>query len=219
MKIKFVISSRKMGFENTYPVVIKSLLENGIPAEDIYFIVGGYDKVSKYLNEDGINFIKVNQNSIDYTGLIAVVDLELQSDYWVLLHDTCYVGPGFYNTIKTYNYDNAPAVALSFDLSMNIGAYSYNYLQQIKEELLTYRNTDFSIESIQHYKQKGVSDEDKFLSMYREQYHYCNTTREGSGPVDIYGTGVLRMIEYFPGIDLYKVKANWHGKSTYELNV
>jgi hypothetical protein len=219
MQIKFVISSRKIGFESTYPIVIGSLLDNGVPPEDIYFIVGGYNKVNRYIGDDGVNFIEVDQNSIDYTGLIAVADLDLQADYWVLLHDTCYVGEDFYNTIKKYNYNNIPAVALSSDLSMNIGAYSYQYLQQIKEELLTYRNTDFSQESIQAWKQRGIDDEDKFLSLYRGQYHYCNIPRVSSGPVDIYGTGVPRMIEYFPTIDLYKVKANWHNKSTYELNV
>lgn len=219
MQIKFVISSRKIGFESTYPIVIGSMLDNGVPPQDIYFIVGGYDKVNRYIRNDGVNFIEVDQNSIDYTGLIAVVDLDLQADYWVLLHDTCYIGEDFYSTIKEYNYNNIPAVALSFDLSMNIGAYSDQYLQQIKEELLTYRNTDFSQESIQAWKQRGISDEDNFLSSYRGQYHYCNIPRVSSGPVDIYGTGVPRMIEYFPTIDLYKVKANWYNKNTYELNV
>ena len=219
MQIKFVISSRRIGFESTYPIVIGSLLSNGVPPEDIYFIVGGYSTVTKRIGDDGVNFIQVDQNSIDYTGLIAVVDLNLQADYWVLLHDTCYVGADFYSTIKNYNYDNAPAVSLSSALSMNIGAYSYQYLQQIKQELLTYRNTDFSQESIQIWKQRGVSDEDKFLSTYRGRFHYCNIPRINSGPVDIYGTGVTRMLEYFPTIDLYKVKANSCHKDKYELNV
>ena len=30
-----------------------------------------------------------------------------------------------------------------------------------------------------------------------------------SKPVDYYNTGTKRIIEYYEGIDLYKIKANW----------
>lgn len=219
MKIKFTISSRKAGYLQTYPVVIGNLLSNGIPPEDIYFVIGGYSKTEHHLSEEGVNIIQVPQNSIDYTGLIAVLEENIEADYWMLLHDTCYVGPNFYKTVMEYPYKSAPAVALSSDLSMNIGAYSWGYLQGIKEEILKYRNEDFSEEAIQYWKQKGVADEDMFLHNYRSLYHFTGERRQSSGPVDIYGTGVPRMIEYFPGIDFYKVKANWHNKSVYELNV
>lgn len=219
MQIKFTISSRRVGFENTYPIVIKSLLENGIPPQDIYFIVGGYDVVRESITDEGVNLIQVNQNSIDYTGLIAVVEQDIQADYWILLHDTCYIGPKFYPTILGYTYGSAPAVALSSDLSMNIGAYSWSYLQEIKEDLMHYRNTDFSETAIQKWKQRGIADEDRFLSAYRSSYHYTSLPRTSSGPVDIYGTSVLRMVEYFPGVDFYKVKANWYNKANYELSV
>ena len=38
------------------------------------------------------------------------------------------------------------------------------------------------------------------------------------GPFDIYKTGVPRVLEYYD-LDLYKLKANWERKDTYELNV
>ena len=219
MQIKFTISSRRIGWESTYPIIIESLLSNGVPPQDIYFIVGGYDKVEEFATDEGVNFIRVNQNSIDYTGLIAVVEENIKADYWVLLHDTCYIGPNFYPTILNYNYNGTPAVSLSSDLSMNIGAYSWKYLQEVKEDLLQYRNRDFSPEAIQFWKQKGILDEDKFLSAHRSANHYTTSTRVSSGPVDIYKTGVPRMVEYFPGVDFYKVKANWYNKDNYELNV
>lgn len=219
MQIKFTISSRRIGWENTYPVIIESLISNGIPPEDIYFIVGGYDKVEEFTTEEGVNFIRVNQNSIDYTGLIAVVEQNIEADYWVLLHDTCYIGPNFYPTVLNYNYGDAKAVSLISDLSMNIGAYSWGYLQEIKEALLQYSNKDFSEEAIQFWKQKGILDEDRFLSEYRNKHYFTAIPRIWSGPVDIYGTGVPRMIEHYPEIDFYKVKANWFNKDNYELNV
>ena len=219
MKIKFTISSRILGFDKTYPVVITSLLESGIDPNDIYFVIGGHDVYSQEINEDGINIIKSTQNSIDYTGLISVIEQNIYSDYWVLLHDTCYVGSNFYKTIKEYDYKNKPAVALSNDLSMNIGAYSWQYLENIKSDLMQFRNTDFSESSIQHWKQIGILNEDRYLLQFRTQYHYTDIPRTSTGPVDLYLTGVPRMIEYFGGIDLYKVKANWYNKNNYELKV
>ena len=220
MKIKFTISSRKLGFEQTYPIIIKSLIENNVPPQDIYFFVGGYDSITQSITDEGVNLIQVNQNSIDYTGLIGVLDLDIVSDYWVLLHDTCYVGPNFYNHIMSYNYNYTPAVGLIFEeCCMNIGAYSWEYLQKIKSNLLEYRNTDFSEESIQKWKTIGIVDEDKFLSEYNVENHYCVSSRIHSGPVDIYNTGTPRLVEYFPGIDLYKLKANWYRREIYELSV
>ena len=33
------------------------------------------------------------------------------------------------------------------------------------------------------------------------------------GPIDYYNSGVMRIVEYYPNIDLYKIKANWTGKN------
>jgi hypothetical protein len=30
-----------------------------------------------------------------------------------------------------------------------------------------------------------------------------------TGPVDYYNTGTMRIIEHYPNLDLYKIKANW----------
>lgn len=219
MDIKFTISSRKVGWEQTYPVIVPSLIKSGVPPELIYFFVGGYNDVEQSTTKEGVNLIKVDQNSIDYTGLIGVLDLELKADYWVLLHDTCYVGPKFYKTILEFSYNNAPAVALSFDLSMNIGAYSWGYLAFIRDRLHMYRNGDLSEDSIQKWKQVGVRDEDMFLHPFRSNFHYCSTPRQTSGPVNMYQSSTPRIIEYYADIDLYKAKANWYTKPNYELNV
>ncbi len=206
--LKITISSRKQGHETTYPVLIPSLLAAGVPARDIYFFIGGYDRVHGYITKEGVNCIEVDQNSIDYTGLIAVLDLNIQADYWFLMHDTCKVGPNFYSCIMNYKYDNIPAISLNKELSMNMGAYSWDYLQAIKAELTYFRNTDFSEESIRKWKDIGITCEDKFLEGYRKQYHFDPANRIVGSPIDFYGTGVERVVEYFQNIDLYKIKAN-----------
>ena len=29
-------------------------------------------------------------------------------------------------------------------------------------------------------------------------------------PTDYYNTGTMRIVEYYPNLDIYKMKANWH---------
>lgn len=38
-----------------------------------------------------------------------------------------------------------------------------------------------------------------------------------TGPSDYYNTGTMRIVEYYPNLDLYKIKANW-GQGHWTLN-
>ena len=210
MKIKFAISSHKNFWEHTYDVIVSSLLESGVPNEDIYFFIGGLDKYEKINNK--INLYLVPHNSIDFTGLISVVELGLESDYWFLLHDTCYVGPNFYKCIQEHNH-TTNTISLSFDLSMNMGSYKQSYLNKRKNDIINYKNIDDN--SLQNYKHRLIRDEDVFLT--KEDY-YTGETRQYLGE-EIFYNGVSRMKEYFPKIDLYKLKANWYNKTEYSLTI
>ena len=46
-----------------------------------------------------------------------------------------------------------------------------------------------------------------------ENYDNWNFT----GPTDYYNTGIMRIVEYYPNLDLYKIKAN-RGQETWTLN-
>jgi hypothetical protein len=211
MKIKFAISSH-IGFYNyTYPILIPSLIEAGVPHEDIYFFIGGNENYSQQ-NKDNINIWNAPHNSIDFTGLISIIELGLESDYWFLLHDTCYVGPNFYKCIQEHNH-NKDTVSLSFDLSMNIGSYKQSYLSKRKNEILSFKNTDDN--SLQTYKQMLVKEEDVFLT---KEDQYTTENRQHLGE-EIFYNGVSRIKEYFPKIDLYKLKSNWYSKETYSLTI
>lgn len=214
MKLKFTISSNINFFQKTYKLIIESLIKSGIPKQDIYFFVGGSDNFKK-INED-VNFYFVNHNSIDFTGLISVLELKEKSDYWFLLHDTCYVGDLFYEKIKSHNYET-DVIKLNSNISMNIGAYKQEYLESIRSRLLEFKNTNYSIESINHFKNKCVDNEDCFFKIRNSTFYTSNHTVEG--PIDFYKNGVPRIIEHYNEIDLHKVKANWVGKPRYELNL
>ena len=122
--MKYVISSHINYINVTEKEILPSLVDSGININDIYIFVGGYDSDYGYNKlSDSINKYSAPHNSLDFTGLISVIEMNIESDYWFLLHDTLYVGPNFNKVVKEFNYENVDYVALTFDTSMNIGAY------------------------------------------------------------------------------------------------
>ena len=91
-----------------------------------------------------------------------------------------------------------------------MGSYKWEYIEQNRDKILSYKNVS---EDIQSFKVKLIKEEDVFFS---PRVHCYNTRpRETTGPIDYYNNQTPRIIEYFRGIDLYKVKANWYLKSIY----
>lgn len=214
MNIKFCISSNLNYYKKTYDVVVLSLIDAGVNPKDIYFFVGGETQFCK-LNKD-INFFYVDHSSFEFTALISLIELNLESDYWFLLHDTCYVGKNFFNIIKTFNYDTE-TLRLYSGASSNIGAYSQNYLHLNKDKILSYKNKNYDLSSFQFLKTKLIQEEDLFFKNSICKAYTTNIRNEG--PVDFYNNGVMRIIEHYDELDFHKTKANWNIKSIYELNL
>lgn len=213
MKIKFTISSHINSYEKTYPVLLESLLKSGVPNEDIYFFIGGFNEYSKIDNQDGINVYGVNHNSIDFTGLISVLDLKLTADYWFLLHDTCYVGDRFYKNVISYDYkpDAFTVSLVKESATMNIGAYRMDFLNHIYGNLMSLKNQDYSQQGIINVKQMAYRTEGMFFD---KKYCYNPNPHINEGlpnGIDFYKTGVLRLLEHYEDLDLHKLKANFCG--------
>ena len=213
--IKFVISSHINYYKKTYSYVVDSLLLSGVPKENIYFVVGGCDEIHQIVDGKGINNIKTNLNSFDFTGLISVLDLGIASDYWFSLHDTCYVDPQFYSNVLNTAHTN-PNIALTSGKSMNMGSYRWDYLESIKSELSSYKNYSEDPFTLQVVKKKQIDMEDVFLS---KVVSYNPQEPDTSGPTDYYKTNTPRIIEHYNQIGLYKIKANWQQKSEYITNI
>ena len=94
VKINICVNSTKTFSERTIPIIIESLLDCGIDSETIFVIEGGYDERLIYKKQNYTHII-TNHNSLEYTGLIDIVEYELESDYWFNIHDTCKVGKDF----------------------------------------------------------------------------------------------------------------------------
>jgi hypothetical protein len=98
---------------------------------------------------------------------------------------------------------------------MNIGIYSQAIINKFKDFLLSKKNTNES--KCMTYKSVDFNEDyifnndknNKVLNNYNGLIY--------TGPTDYYNTGTLRRVEYYPNLDLYKMKANW-GQGTWTLN-
>ncbi len=215
--MKYVISSHKDYIGKTENIIVNSLLNSKVNIKDIFIFVGGYDPSVGYtIIPSSVSKFTSPHNSFDFTGLISVIEMNIDYDYWFLLHDTVYVGPDFHKKVMEFNHKNIDYVALTHDTSMNMGSYSWSYIQKKKNEILSYKNVDGDLQS---YKNRLIRDEDIFL---KPKFHsYSKVYRETSSPIDFFDNNTKRIIEHFPDIDLYKVKANWLGynRSEYILKL
>ncbi len=94
----YIISSHINYYQNTYPILVKSMIESGIDVHDIIFVIGGTHKLEKLISDEGVELLFVDYNSFDVNGLICIaenLDKYTKHDNFFLLHDTCEVLPYF----------------------------------------------------------------------------------------------------------------------------
>lgn len=168
---------------------------------------------------ENIKYIYCNHNSIDFTGLITLSELDeykTNNNYYFYMHDTCTIGQNFYKKIKTIDTKYLSTIKIHSRYSMNIGFYSQTIINNFKAFLLTKKNTDenkcmifksvdFNEDYIFHNDRNNI-----LLDNYSNWIY--------SGPTDYYKTGTLRIVEYYPNVDLYKIKANWGLGREWTLN-
>jgi len=199
--------------------LLESLKENNINYCDVIVVIGGYYNLDNYeiIKDEDITYIHANHNSIDFTGLITLMELYNDNidEYYVYLHDTCKIGNNFYNKIKSIDLNNVSSIKISKRNSMNIGIYSQRIINDFKDFLLSKKNTNEN----ECMKYKSINFNEDYIfkndknNIVLDNYNDYNYT----GPTDYYNTGTMRRVEYYPNLDLYKIKANW-GQGTWTLN-
>lgn len=210
--MKFCISSHKDFYKSTNNKLLNSLLDSGVNIEDIYFFVGGYDRYTM-ISESPFVW-HVPHNSFDLTSLISIIELDIASDWWYLLHDTCYVGKNFYQRLLNTNYTDCTTIRLhgTHD-SMNIGAYSRAFLDNHRDMILGFKGNN---EDSQNTKRKLVDHEDFFFKLDSGNHFFTNVLRQEGETIDFYNNGTYRKMYYYPDVDVYKIQANWLKKPPHE---
>lgn len=224
IQINICVNSTKSFSEKTIPVIVQSLIGADISPDNIFVIEGGYDKRS-IEKQDTHTHIFTDHNSLEYTGLIDIVEYEMASDYWFNIHDTCKVGSNFKKLLYNIPENLPEKLSLRSHPSMSIGSYKYDYLIKHKQRLLDIKNKDYSRESLQYWKQKGIEMEDYMLYKLQDvdTLKYNPDISDSGWNIiegeDWYQTNIKRRIEYHPKLDLYKSKSNWEVKSWMEIDL
>lgn len=231
-RIHVLINSMKDHYISVQTLMESFQLSCGSNFASIQFwiVYGGYYDLENYNVGIHDNVIKVEayHNSIDFTALITILELFQHSDFLSKLpqsleaddmlfymHDTCKVGPGFCDLLlgewsqkATEEQETFMTARLSESHSMNIGLYRLSYLFKYLE-FLVFATINTNPSYVNYYKTKGMVWEDFLFQLDPD----CQVLAPGpwtfSSPYDVYGTGVLRRMEYFEAIDFYKFKSNW----------
>ena len=87
--VVIAITSNRNFYQATLSKCVGSLVSSGFPASRVYFFIGGYE--SDYERIDvgyGINAFKCPHNSIDFTSLVSIIEMNLNEKCWFIIHDT-----------------------------------------------------------------------------------------------------------------------------------
>lgn len=237
--MKYIISSNIDYYKKTYLPIVTSLIDSGIASTDIIMVVGGCSESFTLLNILDINIIQVPYNSFDLTGLIYVAENSekfLDVNYF-LLHDTCLVGPNFKRLVEDIP-PGIPIKTLREGISMNIGMYSLQTLEENKENLAKLKYYPKTKEELQQVKELFVVNEDIIFKLYgnycykhsyigthsdtitvpelrdrfkKEAYQEYFNTLESST--------VTRQMGYSSLLDFYKFQANWQWGNGWKIGV
>lgn len=207
-------------------VALEHLLESLKSCEEftnyeIVVCIGGYydNKDYEISKNENVTIIKCNHNSIDLTGLITLYELYKDDihEHYLYLHDTCKVGDNFYKKLSKISLENVSTIRINKGPSMNIGIYSQQIINKYSDFLIANKNVKES--EIMRFKSLNIKYEDYIFksdknNIVLDNYNGHNYT----GPTDYYGSGVMRIVEYYPNLDLFKIKANWGGSKNWVLD-
>jgi hypothetical protein len=220
--IRICVSTTKSYASTTVPLLLESLLSSGVKAEDIYIYEGGHHKRTR--GTLGPNHFLVSHNSFDFTALIEVSEIESKNDYWFLIHDTCLVSKDFASLISNIPHFLPSVMPVKNYPAMNIGLYKHAFLRSMQETLAALRNKEDAAEAIQQAKERAVQSEDLVFKKCKRPYVYNPWLLRDDedykvGHVSIPPIYKNRICEYFPQTGIFKFKANYSFRDSYQVNL
>ena len=193
------------------------------PRENIFIFVSECNQQDGYKNStyDGFHAIYCPIANFDLTTFIALLENNLPIEKFFFIHDTCVIGPKFFELISEFNRSHLCKPLLTHS-SMNIGMYDKNGLEITRDFLCSIRNEDYSENTLQYVKSQSIMYEDALFNKikYSDNYSQGATWHpDGDFYSDFYKTEHRRKIEHYPEIDLLKMKANFNIGSKYIINL
>ena len=185
-------------------------------------VSGGEKHTVWYRVSTTVQRLNVQHNSIDFTGLIALLEhprvLDGHSTFFYV-HDTTTVTDLFRQ--KLANYKSNMTCALRSSPSMNMGVYNSMDLWSVRRNLLTMRSADQpTVSERQFLKKKGVPSEDLAFKQIFRGRRWCSLTThvETLRPRKVNWSSTERICENYTEWGIMKFKANWHVRPSYILD-
>jgi hypothetical protein len=220
-KKKVVINSNINYYEKTCTTLINSLVKFGVNKEDIILMIGGAEKIEKF-NYHGVESYFLDNNTIDFTAFIGILDLELTNsiDYFFYIHDTTVINSKrFSNVFYKYPVKKEHAYSIGTFISMNIGFYSKESLIKSNTIIMDAKNTDYSQEAIYNSKVYCIEFED---AIFKNNFIFRKTIFLGYAFPIVNKTvyvGQERIQENFKQLGILKYKANNNQESKYKISL
>lgn len=200
--IQYLISSHVRYAPFTLPRLLASMSD--VEPDRIFPFIGGADNEATQTLA-GVRCFLVPHNSYDYTALVGLLDLGLESDWWFWLHDTCQCGPRF-RELAEAQFDPAADMTAAYLHPMggaqsNLGMYRHALFTRHRESILTLRDCS----------KQAACEAEGFAWKWRlgAGSVYPNARCLNPAVENVYGLGTPRLVEYYTAVDLYKFKANW----------
>jgi len=215
MNIKFAISTNTSYMNQTLPVLFDSVKQNKIKN----------DQVIVFVNEstyDGIDVVDEvtyhhSKDTTYFEWLIPklIIERELKSDWWFLLHDTVVLGETFYQ--KVMNHDNKDKNIITVTSINNIGMLKQEVFTTHKKYFTENIKTLSDLESSLERKKWIVDHENEYFRLEDYIYFYGDSSIYNNYS-DVVCYDTMRDVEYFRNVDLYKFKRN-NGRTSMSVNL
>jgi hypothetical protein len=222
--IAYLISSHFSYAPMALPRLLDSMIASGVKPEQIFVVMCGCRREFDQRTTRG-TFWYVNHESRNFCAFVEAVDERRREalqdfDHVFCLLDTSEVGPKF--AAVTDDFDREwDAVGVNPHggedrAQCDLAAYSLDHLRSIRHHIETFRNAHSSVNWEWEGKVFGLAQRKWFYG--REKWGPIARTRTSyehigkqvvAGPLDVYGTGSMRITEYYKYADMFRFKSNW----------
>jgi hypothetical protein len=226
-------------YTTTLPSLIESAKIGGVPALDIYVVVGESPEDTEFTFNGEYNIAFCRYTNEAYTAAVfftqTQIGLSALSKYthFFYMHDTCRILPGFWDKIYTHLHTCDSYIKLRPTYSKTIGLFNKDWFLENKKELMSYYANTCK-ELIMQYKDGDFPNKDEIYSKFSNLSDYLNedclfmfkdfvpigrffVNEKVEYFADVYGT--TRLVSEYKDPGILKFQKNWGQGGGWKLDL
>jgi hypothetical protein len=222
--IAYLISSHFSYAPMALPRLLDSMLASGVKPEQIFVVMCGCQREFDQKTTKG-TFWYVSHESRNFCTFVEAVDERRREtlaefDHVFCLLDTSEVGPKFAALTDDFDreYDAVGVCPIQGEqrAMCDLAAYSLDHLRANKHHIDQFRNAEPSVNwdwegrVFELAERKWFYGRERWGTLPKVPEDYENYGKQVvAGPQDVYGTGSMRITEYYKYADMFRFKSNW----------